>query len=452
MRETKVGALVFLAMVLLGSMVFLTGGTFFSKKGYVLHVRFSDARGLVPGAPVFVSGVERGTIQTLTVEPDGVRASMFLAPEIRIPEDSVLTIATSGLLGNPSIKITRGTSSVMLSPDHTVAGELPPSFESMLAEVRGDFAEFRKTFQYVNNILGDANHQKSLHETIANLPGLVQDGRSAFQSIAQTSEEAQDMVQHVRSEIQGISQRIEKLVAHTDALVQENREPLRLALIHLESLLEHHDAILKEFDMDGLSGKDLRKAVVKVGDAAAAVEVLVRTAEQQLFAPSSGDSLPATIAQARQAITKAQKVMTDLESFEIEGQVGVHSTLSGHQPEENRGMVDARFWIGHKSTSWGLALGVEDVGEEEGFSIAPGVRFAWGRLWAGIVRGHAGGGLLWRPGPRFPLSLRGQWWDEAGGTWSAEAQVDLSPSVGIFFKHLERDEEPRQSLGISYRF
>ena len=452
MRETKVGAVVFLALTLLGGMVFLTGGAFFSKKGYTLHVLFSDARGLVPGAPVFVSGVERGTIRELAVEPEGVRASLLVAPEVLIPEDSVFTIATSGLLGNPSIKVTRGTSSVMLSSDDTVSGDLPPSFESMLAEVREDFGEFRKTFQLVNAILEDPDRQKNLSDTIEGLPLLVQDGRLAFQRIAQVSEEAEGMIRDARKDVERLSQRIERLISHADSLVQENREPLRLSLIHLEALLKHHEAILREFDFDGLSGKDLRRVVTKVGDAAEAVEALIRTAEEQLFSPSSGDSLPETMAQARQAITKAQKVIADLEGFEVEGRVGIHTATSGLQPEENRGMVDARFWIGHRRSPWGLVLGVEDVGGEEGFSVAPGYRFSWGKVWAGVVRGHTGGRISWHPKPRFPLTLQGQWWDEAGGTWSAEAHVDLNPSVGVFFKHLERDEDPRQSWGISYRF
>ena len=83
----------------------------------------------------------------------------------------------------------------------------------MLAEVREDFGEFRKTFQLVNAILEDPNRQKNLRDTIEGLPLLVQDGRLAFQRIAQVSEEAEGMIRDARKDVERLSQRIEKLIS-----------------------------------------------------------------------------------------------------------------------------------------------------------------------------------------------------------------------------------------------
>jgi len=78
-----------------------------------LRCYFQDARGLKGGAPVRVAGVDVGSVTSVRVRPDQpeqpAEVMMLLQTpyELKIPNDSVVTLETAGLLGDafPAIEI-----------------------------------------------------------------------------------------------------------------------------------------------------------------------------------------------------------------------------------------------------------------------------------------------------------------------------------------------------------
>lgn len=112
--EIRVGLLITVVIVLLLWASFSGGGTsiFDTKTAYTAY--FKNANGLVPGAPVWLSGVEVGNVKTLEFVnlDDERRLEMKLTVLSKnchmITEDATITLGTIGFLGDKYVEITPG--------------------------------------------------------------------------------------------------------------------------------------------------------------------------------------------------------------------------------------------------------------------------------------------------------------------------------------------------------
>jgi len=101
-----------LALVLVGLAVLALVAKLPSR-AHRIHVTgyFSDARGLKRGAPVRLAGVDVGTVESVRVRPEQkeqpVEAKLLLSTpyEMQVPDDSVVLLATAGLLGDTFAEI-----------------------------------------------------------------------------------------------------------------------------------------------------------------------------------------------------------------------------------------------------------------------------------------------------------------------------------------------------------
>ncbi|WP_340108593.1 outer membrane lipid asymmetry maintenance protein MlaD [Pikeienuella sp. HZG-20] len=79
---------------------------------YEVTASFRKASGIDSGADVRVSGVKVGTVSGLTLDLETYRAiaSLSIRDTVKIPEDSVVTITSDGLLGSSYIAVDPGAS------------------------------------------------------------------------------------------------------------------------------------------------------------------------------------------------------------------------------------------------------------------------------------------------------------------------------------------------------
>ncbi len=89
-----------------------------SFSGYPLTARFSSIDGLETGSDVRIGGVKVGQVTDIAIDPETYLAMVKLtvAPEIKIPTDSVASITTEGLLGGKYVGLEPGVSDNMLKP------------------------------------------------------------------------------------------------------------------------------------------------------------------------------------------------------------------------------------------------------------------------------------------------------------------------------------------------
>jgi len=87
-------------------------------KGYELSARFFKVGGLNVGSDVRINGIKIGTVtsQKLSSEDYMVDVILSISPEIKLPQDSIVSITSDGLMGNKFIKIEPGQSKIFLTP------------------------------------------------------------------------------------------------------------------------------------------------------------------------------------------------------------------------------------------------------------------------------------------------------------------------------------------------
>lgn len=85
---------------------------------YEVSAGFRKASGVATGADVRVSGVKVGSVSGLTLDPVTYRAiaSLSIREGVKLPEDSVASITSDGLLGGSYIAIDPGASDFYLEP------------------------------------------------------------------------------------------------------------------------------------------------------------------------------------------------------------------------------------------------------------------------------------------------------------------------------------------------
>ncbi len=94
------------------------GGTLIGRDTYVVKARFNNTGGLKPGANIAVSGVSVGKVEAVELnETFAAIVTLRLRSDILLPEDTIASIRTSGLIGEKFIALSPGGALENLKPD-----------------------------------------------------------------------------------------------------------------------------------------------------------------------------------------------------------------------------------------------------------------------------------------------------------------------------------------------
>jgi phospholipid/cholesterol/gamma-HCH transport system substrate-binding protein len=108
-----------------------------SFSGYPLTARFSSIDGLETGGDVRIGGVKIGQVTDISIDPESYLAMVKFSvdPQIKLPADSVASIATEGLLGGKYVGLEPGISDTMLKPGALITHtEASVSLEALLGK------------------------------------------------------------------------------------------------------------------------------------------------------------------------------------------------------------------------------------------------------------------------------------------------------------------------------
>jgi phospholipid/cholesterol/gamma-HCH transport system substrate-binding protein len=137
------GLFIVLGFAALGYLATQTTSVANSSRGpsYTLEAHFANIGQLKERAPVKVAGVRVGQVQSIVLDPGKETADVKLAIDKRydqIPEDSVATIFTSGLLGDQYVGLRYGSSKKTLADGGELALTRPAQqLEEMLGKFFG---------------------------------------------------------------------------------------------------------------------------------------------------------------------------------------------------------------------------------------------------------------------------------------------------------------------------
>ena len=120
--ETVMGAAVLLVAAVFVYIAYNTA-QIKAVSGYDVSARFFKVGGLTKGSDVRISGIKVGTVTESMLDPITFEAvvKMSISPEIKLPSDTVATIASSGMLGDKYIMLIPGSAETHLAAGGSVA-------------------------------------------------------------------------------------------------------------------------------------------------------------------------------------------------------------------------------------------------------------------------------------------------------------------------------------------
>jgi len=122
-----IGAMVYLSATL-GELDILIGD------GYPVKAEFNNTSGLKAGAVVEVSGVEVGKVESIELNDYQSLVTMRIMGDVELPEDSIASIRTHGIIGEKFVKLSPGGSAEMLAPgDLIIDTESTISIEELIS-------------------------------------------------------------------------------------------------------------------------------------------------------------------------------------------------------------------------------------------------------------------------------------------------------------------------------
>ena len=94
----------------------------FKADGLLLNAHFENIEGIVVGSKVKLSGVNIGTVKSISIDPESFYAvvSMVFDKEFNFPDDTEASVQQEGLLGGSYISILPGGSDIMLSNNQEI--------------------------------------------------------------------------------------------------------------------------------------------------------------------------------------------------------------------------------------------------------------------------------------------------------------------------------------------
>jgi phospholipid/cholesterol/gamma-HCH transport system substrate-binding protein len=192
--KLKVGLVITLALLTLFMTVFFAGNIqdIFSPKVQI-KAQIKDVRGLRVGSPVWISGIEIGSVKSIELNPEyGILVTMSINKDALkfVKKDSKATVMTMGLLGDKYIELSTGSTHVEpIKPGDMIKGITQLEIQDIVnassvslekitdfVDKLGNFIEkFEKSKGTIAKFMTDPSLYDNLKETTTTLTMILKD-------------------------------------------------------------------------------------------------------------------------------------------------------------------------------------------------------------------------------------------------------------------------------------
>ncbi len=134
--EVGVGLFVILGALALGYLSVKLGRVeLLGRGGYTVSANFPSVGGLKSGSSVEIAGVEIGRVEKIRLVNDEAEVQLWINDSIKLPDDSIASIKTKGLIGEKYIRLSPGGSDKIIKPNGRIREvEAPVDIEELLSK------------------------------------------------------------------------------------------------------------------------------------------------------------------------------------------------------------------------------------------------------------------------------------------------------------------------------
>lgn len=125
--EIVVGFFLLLGLLALGYLAVKLGKMeIVGNRGYTVYATFSNVGGLRTGSPIEIAGVEVGSIEKISLKNYQAQVALRMKEGVELPDDSIISIRTKGLIGEQFVRISPGGSEKTIPPEGVISETEPP--------------------------------------------------------------------------------------------------------------------------------------------------------------------------------------------------------------------------------------------------------------------------------------------------------------------------------------
>lgn len=406
--EAKVGLVTIVGVLVFSYVIIdLAQAEIFGKPGYEVQALVADANGLQKGNVVRYAGVNVGRVEKVVPTAEGVRVTLKLNNEVKIPKDSQVSITTDGLMGEKivSIKAGRDTTNYLQSGDR-VAGMPAKTMTDMMDSAGSLMNNANTMVENINAIVGDARTQQA---------------------------------------VRGSLQHINGITAQTDALLQQNSGNIRQITQNMAALTGQMNVSLQRLDGDGATSENVRSVVRNMQITSAKLAVVADSLESVSGDAQTQSDIKTTLKNTAAISQKVNQLLSGNNDVQTTGEAGI---LYNTSKKETYGY--ANFIV--KRNKKFILLGSEGIGNRTRMNLQYGTDGNLMDARWGLINGELGIGLdFFADGP-LRLSIEGynpnQW------QYRFKGQYRVAPNVYLFGQITRpfRQQDGGNYYGLNYSF
>jgi phospholipid/cholesterol/gamma-HCH transport system substrate-binding protein len=258
--DYKAGMFIFLSLIAFAVFIFMLGDVkerFKPKKN--ISIVFNFTVGLEVGAPVRYAGLQAGRVQEIdllnSLDEEGVDRVIVLAqinPSIKVRQDSIASIKTSGLMGGPYLDIRPGSSSSpVLEEGEQLFGQNAFQFTQMGDMVEEVVLQVRKFTQLADALTVDSRETlKAFKTSLDNVNGILIENRGEIRenlkNLARVSGELYKVLEGNGAKIGQTIEHIHSFTKKADGLMTDKELDFIKIIEQTESLTQELEGLLKE--------------------------------------------------------------------------------------------------------------------------------------------------------------------------------------------------------------
>ena len=228
--EIKIGIFGLCVLVILFfGIKFLKGSDIFQKEN-TYYAYYNDVSGMLVSSNVLVNGLRVGYVKE--IEATNERADNFLvtftcSSDIKIPQDSKITLFSADLLGSKALKLQLGTSSKIIEDGDTLSSDRELGMlDNLGASVTPLMNNLDSILTSINKIL-NAQTQTSLQNTISNL-------ETTTSKLSSISCDLDNLMTSEKTKLAKIIENTESITAN----FKENNEKLSNIIANVDNIVD----------------------------------------------------------------------------------------------------------------------------------------------------------------------------------------------------------------------
>ena len=268
-REFQVGIFVILGLASVLTALFLLTDPSMFRGRYLATTTVEDAGGIRNGDPVQMKGVNIGRVHAFSLVPEGVRITLEIEGEWKIPSNSTSRLVSSGILGGRTVEVIPGDSPVPLKAGGEIPGRIMPGLLDFPPELGQDAQTVVGRLETLLAAPTVEDLKDSAHQIRSLLAQLSELARAQGQEVARLTESLNRSAQGLEKAA-GSGEDFASAVARADsALVTVNETSASLLRVSssLEVILqrvENGEGTLGQLSTDSTLYQTLTEAVESI--------------------------------------------------------------------------------------------------------------------------------------------------------------------------------------------